>query len=483
MKTVLKLGILTVILMMTMISCEEDKNVAATGITLNQTEPVILPVGSTLSLTASVAPSNADQKVVWASSTPGVATVVGGVVTGVLPGTATIYAKTIDGGLTTFAEVTVTNPVNGVSFVNKEVKIAVGEKAIPLIAFTPPSTLERDVVWNSEDPGIASIDPETGEITGISLGLTAITVTSLVNESITAKCDVEVIPVPVAGITLGQKTLSLEIGEKSPALPYTITPFNADNQAVKWSSSNPAAIMVDEDSGEITAVAPGKAIITVSTDEGDYTDECVVSVLHPNDILENPYFDNGGNLAANAGNMFTGWTQVPTEWFETYYDPVPPNISSNQSDNNGSNFFASGQNGFFFANYLSGNDPLAVRNPPNQTSGFYQVVTVEPGTKYYVSADIGFRANANGQWFRDDETIKILSSDGASLIFEVPIPGDTTLGGVGGGANAVVDTQILLDVSGEFKVPAGVTEIRFQLDFRSPRPLTVVGKCQLRITD
>jgi len=97
---------------------------------------------------------------------------------------------------------------------------------------------------------------------------------------------------------------------------------------------------------------------------------------------------------------------------------------------------------------------------------------------------IGFRANSNGQWFRNDETIKILKTDGSKPpIFEVNIPGDTSLGGYGGAQNTTpnADKQILLGVSGEFTVPAGVTEVRFQLDFRNPRPLVIVDNCIFRV--
>lgn len=72
--------------------------VAVTGITLDQTSGT-LTEGESVTLTATIQPVNASNKTVtWTSSAPTVATVANGVVTAVKAGTATITAKTQDGG-------------------------------------------------------------------------------------------------------------------------------------------------------------------------------------------------------------------------------------------------------------------------------------------------------------------------------------------------------------------------------------------------
>lgn len=83
-------------------------SVAVTGVTLDKNEAEVA-VGGTVSLTATVAPSNATTKTVtWESDDEDIATVDGGVVTGVAEGTATITVKTTDGNKTATCEVTVT---------------------------------------------------------------------------------------------------------------------------------------------------------------------------------------------------------------------------------------------------------------------------------------------------------------------------------------------------------------------------------------
>lgn len=102
--------------------------IAVTGVTLNKTKATI-GIDDTETLTATIAPANAQNKAVaWESSNTDVATVANGVVTGVAEGTATITATTEDGSFTATCDVTVMNAVifdcssdtetskNGVSF-------------------------------------------------------------------------------------------------------------------------------------------------------------------------------------------------------------------------------------------------------------------------------------------------------------------------------------------------------------------------------
>lgn len=170
---------------------KEDPVVAVTGISLNQSS-VSLEVGGTVSLTATVSPSNAtDKSVTWQSSNTGVATVAGGVVTGVAEGSASVTATA--GGKSAKCEVKV----------------------------------ERKVV-------------------------------------------------AVTGVSLNKTSLTLSPGG-SFQLEATVSPSNADDKTVKWTSSDDSKVTVEN--GLVKAVSPGSATVTATA--GGKSSECKVTVQIP----------------------------------------------------------------------------------------------------------------------------------------------------------------------------------------------------------
>ncbi|CAM4226214.1 uncharacterized protein YjdB [Paenibacillus endophyticus] len=82
--------------------------------------------------------------------------------------------------------------------------------------------------------------------------------------------------VEVENVTLNKEALSLKVGD-SETLTATITPSEATNKQATWTSSHSDVASVSE-TGEITAVSVGTATITVTTLDGGYTAECLVTV-------------------------------------------------------------------------------------------------------------------------------------------------------------------------------------------------------------
>ena len=90
-----------------------EGNVSVTGVSLDKTSAE-LKVGGTLTLTATVAPTNAtNQNVSWNSSAENVATVANGTVTAVAVGTAVITVKTEDGEKEATCTITVKEKASG----------------------------------------------------------------------------------------------------------------------------------------------------------------------------------------------------------------------------------------------------------------------------------------------------------------------------------------------------------------------------------
>jgi uncharacterized protein YjdB len=86
--------------------------------------------------------------------------------------------------------------------------------------------------------------------------------------------------VAVTGVWLDKRVQSLVVGSASTTLFAAVTPWNATNRNVSWSSSD-ASVAVVSQSGEVTPVAQGVATITVFTQEGDFSDTCTVTVTKP----------------------------------------------------------------------------------------------------------------------------------------------------------------------------------------------------------
>ena len=70
-----------------------------------------------------------------------------------------------------------------------------------------------------------------------------------------------------------------EDADNTYQLDYKVTPSNATNQKVKWSSSNKKVITVDANAGTVTMVGTGKAKVTVKTTDGSKKKAvCVITV-------------------------------------------------------------------------------------------------------------------------------------------------------------------------------------------------------------
>ncbi len=80
----------------------------------------------------------------------------------------------------------------------------------------------------------------------------------------------------VTGVALDKNALTLSIGNTGQ-LVATVIPATATNKNVSWKSSNTSIATVDNN-GLVTAVGVGSAIITVTTNEGSFTDNCTVTV-------------------------------------------------------------------------------------------------------------------------------------------------------------------------------------------------------------
>ncbi len=81
--------------------------------------------------------------------------------------------------------------------------------------------------------------------------------------------------VAVQKVSLSKSSLDIKTGEEA-ALTVTITPENATNTNVTWSTGNPAVASVTD--GVVKGLSEGTSTITVITEDGNLTASCLVSV-------------------------------------------------------------------------------------------------------------------------------------------------------------------------------------------------------------
>lgn len=105
----------------------------------------------------------------------------------------------------------------------------------------------------------------------------------------------------VTGVSLDATAKTLAVGE-SFVLKATVKPADADNKKVSWSSSNATIASVDKD-GNVKALKAGTCKITVTTEDGDYTATCDITVTIATGIDE--------LLAANR--IYTDYGQIIVE--------------------------------------------------------------------------------------------------------------------------------------------------------------------------
>lgn len=260
-----------------------------TDITLNNSN-LTLEEGKTAQLVASVQPEEAQNKTIqWSSSNTSVATVDNnGFVTAIKQGTAVIYAKSTDGSnVTAQCAIKVIKLVEGISLNLTSASINEGQTIQLQATIVPDYADNQTIKWSSDNATVASVD-QSGNVTALSKGEATITAQTTDGSNLSATCRITVIKL-VSSIVLSKSQLSIEKGE-STTLTAKVTPTDATNTALQWSSMNEAIATVDN--GVVTAVSCGKTkIIVEATDGSGVYAECEVEVTDGAGINDASYYE------------------------------------------------------------------------------------------------------------------------------------------------------------------------------------------------
>ena len=257
--------------------CQKEP-IAVTGVSVSPTT-LSLTVGQSETITATVMPADAANKAVtWSSDNDAVASVSNGKVTAKSAGTAKITVKTADGGKSATCSVTVAEPIVAVASVSLDkanLEMTEGDEASLVASVTPENATNKNVTWSTDNPSVATVD--NGKVKAVGAGNAVITVKTD-DGGKTASCAVSVAAkvIPVTSVSINPSSLDMLVGDEA-TLSVTVSPDNATDKTVVWSSDDPLVATVDN--GKVTAVAPGSTDIIASV--GDVKAVCTVTVTAP----------------------------------------------------------------------------------------------------------------------------------------------------------------------------------------------------------
>ncbi len=150
-----------------------------------------------------------------------------------------------------------------------------GETKQISVSSVTPSDASKSVNWSSNNTSVATVS-SSGLIQAVGTGSAVVTATSTVDSNVKATLSVSVSGVSVTGVSLNKSTSSLDVGA-TETLIATISPSDASNKNVTWSSSNSDIATVTSE-GVVTGCGNGSATITVKTVDGNYIASCIYTV-------------------------------------------------------------------------------------------------------------------------------------------------------------------------------------------------------------
>ena len=192
--------------------------------------------------------------------------------------------------------------VSSISFSSSATGINVGGSKKLSVIIKPTNATNKGVTWSSSNTSVVSVD-QNGKITGKKVGSATITATAK-DGGKKAICKVTVTAniVVVQSIKLNVSTLNMGKGGIT-TLSATITPSNATNQAITWSSSNSNIVSVDQN-GNLKGVGVGTATITATTKDGNKTASTKITVSAPG--------VSSISMSASSSTIYIGKYLYPT---------------------------------------------------------------------------------------------------------------------------------------------------------------------------
>ncbi len=228
----------------------------------------------TIDLGALIQPADALQDVKWSVSSSSRAKVdQNGVVTGLKPGTVTVTAKSQDGsGKKASVTISIVRMVKGIT-ITGDSQITGGKTAKLRTVFEPVSPTNKNVTWESSNPGVLSVNKYGSVRAAKVTSRQTVTVYAKAQDGSGVVGSLNITVTPRASAVTVMKdgaavsTVGVDLaGTRTAQLTAKVGPEDA-NQAVKWTSSNVKRATVDQN-GLVTGLREGSVTITAAAADG-----------------------------------------------------------------------------------------------------------------------------------------------------------------------------------------------------------------------
>ena len=218
-------------------------------------------------------------------------------------------------------------------------EVVVGQQVAPQWSLTPANAYIPSVTYSSSDELVATVDADTGVVTGVAKGTATITATpapssglSAITTTVTVIAESDLIEVTGVTINDGAESVTVTAG-KTLTLSAAVAPAEATGKTIKWTSSDSTVAAVDATSGEVTGVKAGYAVITATVDGTEISDTITVLVIATTNTLSDPIYyhpmeQQNASEAGHAQPLPVGWSflgqrvnasSVITEGNRTFY--------------------------------------------------------------------------------------------------------------------------------------------------------------------
>ncbi len=295
-------------------------------------------VGDTLQLGVTYEPTNAVLgTVTWTSEDSNIASVsTTGLVQGKKAGIATITAKTNNGKTANIKvlvkEKEVLPPeVSKISFKNSQEEVTIGNTLQLGVTYEPTNAVLGTVTWTSTDSNIATVS-NLGVITPKKAGTVTITTKTSNGKTASVKVRVYDKTIEVNSISLNKTSANMYVGD-TLQLSSTISPSNATDKGVVWSSSNERVVKVDN-SGKVIAIGKGSAVISVTTGNNK-TANCTFTISEKKATVTSIVLNKTSETISNAESLTLTATVNPSNAVNKKVTWTSSNPSVATVDNNG----------------------------------------------------------------------------------------------------------------------------------------------------